>query len=242
MKAHVNTFMIAVAVIVSTLFLSDAVMERYRIDNGISVTGLGSRDFVSDLIIWQSSVSARAANLKEAYSIIEGRKQKVKEYLVKKGVKSQELEISSIDIEKEYQTMYESNGTSYSQFIGYKLTQRIRVESKNVDLVEKVSREISELIDQGIEIITESPLYYYTKLSELKVEMIAQATADAKLRAEHIAEKADARLGDLKNASMGVFQIIGQNTDEDYESGGSFNTSSKNKTATITVRLEYNAE
>lgn len=242
MKAHVNTFMIAVAVIVSTLFLSDAVMERYRIDNGISVTGLGSRDFVSDLIIWQSSVSARAVTLKEAYSIIEGRKQKVREYLVKKGVKSQELEISSIDIEKEFQTMYESNGTSYSQFIGYKLTQRIRVESKNVDLVEKVSREISELIDQGIEIITESPLYYYTKLSELKVEMIAQATADAKLRAEHIAEKADARLGELKNASMGVFQIIGQNTDEDYESGGSFNTSSKNKTATITVRLEYKAE
>lgn len=242
MKAHVNTFMIAVAVIVSTLFLSDAVIERYRIDNGISVTGLGSRDFVSDLIIWQSSVSARAANLKEAYSIIEGRKQKVREYLVNKGVKSQELEISSIDIEKEFQTMYEANGTSYSQFIGYKLTQRIRVESKNVDLVEKVSREISELIDQGIEIITESPLYYYTKLSELKVEMIAQATADAKLRAEHIAEKADARLGELKNASMGVFQIIGQNTDEDYESGGSFNTSSKNKTATITVRLEYKAE
>lgn len=242
MKAHVNTFMIAVAVIVSTLFLSDAVIERYRIDNGISVTGLGRRDFVSDLIIWQSSVSARAANLKEAYSIIESRKQKVKEYLIKKGVKSQELEISSIDIEKEFQTMYEANGTSYSQFIGYKLTQRIRVESKNVDLVEKVSREISELIDQGIEIITESPLYYYTKLSELKVEMIAQATADAKLRAEHIAEKADAQLGKLKKASMGVFQIIGQNTDEDYESGGSFNTSSKNKTATITVRLEYTAE
>ena len=96
-------------------------------DNGISVTGLGSRDFVSDLIIWQSSVSARATNLKEAYTLIENRKKSVKEYLMKKGVKTNELEISSIDIEKEFQTMYEANGTSYSQFIGYKLTQRIRV-------------------------------------------------------------------------------------------------------------------
>lgn len=242
MKAHINTLLIAVAIIVSTLTLSDAIIERYSIDNGISVTGLGSRDFVSDLIIWQSSVSARASNLKEAYALIENRKQSVKEYLVKKGVKSNELEISSIDIEKEFQTMYESNGTSYSQFIGYKLTQRISVESGNVDVVEKISREISELIDQGIEIVTESPLYYYTKLSELKVEMIAQATADAKLRAEKIADKSDATLGSLKKATMGVFQIIGQNTDEDYESGGSFNTSSKNKTATITVRLEYKAE
>ena len=242
MKAHVNTLLIAVAIIVSTITLSDAIITRYSIDNGISVTGLGSRDFVSDLIIWQSSVSARASNLKEAYALIENRKQSVKEYLVKKGVKSNELEISSIDIEKEFQTMYESNGTSYSQFIGYKLTQRISVESGNVDVVEKISREISELIDQGIEIVTESPLYYYTKLSELKVEMIAQATADAKLRAEKIADKSDATLGSLKKATMGVFQIIGQNTDEDYESGGSFNTSSKNKTATITVRLEYEAE
>ena len=242
MKAHVNTLLIAVAIIVSTITLSDAIIKRYSIDNGISVTGLGSRDFVSDLIIWQSSVSARASNLKEAYALIENRKQSVKEYLVKKGVKSNELEISSIDIEKEFQTMYESNGTSYSQFIGYKLTQRISVESGNVDVVEKISREISELIDQGIEIVTESPLYYYTKLSELKVEMIAQATADAKLRAEKIADKSDATLGSLKKATMGVFQIIGQNTDEDYESGGSFNTSSKNKTATITVRLEYKAE
>ena len=242
MKAHVNTLLIAVAIIVSTITLSDAIIKRYSIDNGISVTGLGSRDFVSDLIIWQSSVSARASNLKEAYALIENRKQSVKEYLVKKGVKSNELEISSIDIEKEFQTMYESNGTSYSQFIGYKLTQRISVESGNVDVVEKISREISELIDRGIEIVTESPLYYYTKLSELKVEMIAQATADAKLRAEKIADKSDATLGSLKKATMGVFQIIGQNTDEDYESGGSFNTSSKNKTATITVRLEYKAE
>ena len=242
MKAHVNTLLIALAIIIATSTLSDAIIKRYSIDNGISVTGLGSRDFVSDLIIWQSSVSARASNLKEAYALIENRKQSVKEYLVKKGVKSNELEISSIDIEKEFQTMYESNGTSYSQFVGYKLTQRIRVESGNVDLVEKISREISELIDQGIEIVTESPLYYYTKLSELKVEMIAQATADAKLRAEKIAEKSDSELGSLKHATMGVFQIIGQNTDEDYESGGSFNTSSKNKTATITVRLEYEAE
>jgi len=242
MKDHVNTMLIALAIIISTVTLSDAIIKRYSMDNGISVTGLGSRDFVSDLIIWQSSVSARASNLKEAYALIEQRKQSVKEYLVKKGVKSNELEISSIDIEKEFQTMYESNGTSYSQFIGYKLTQRIRVESGNVDRVEKISREISELIDQGIEIVTESPLYYYTKLSELKVEMIAQATADAKLRAEKIAEKSGSELGSLKQAAMGVFQIIGQNTDEDYESGGSFNTSSKNKTATITVRLEYEAE
>lgn len=242
MKAHVNTVVIAIAIIVSAVSLSNACIKRYAQDNGIMVTGLGSRDFVSDLIIWQSSISARNSNLQEAYSMIGRDRDLVKQYLLSKGIVNAELEISSIDIEKEYQQVYDPNGVSTSQFVGYKLIQTIRIESKHVDLVEKLSREISELIDRGVEIVTEKPLYYYTKLSELKVEMIAQATADAKLRAEKIADKSDASLGKLKNASMGVFQIVGQNTDEDYESGGSFNTSSKNKTATITVRLEYEAE
>jgi hypothetical protein len=55
-----------------------------------------------------------------------------------------------------------------------------------------------------------------------------------------IAKNAHAKLGDLRKASMGVFQIIAQNSSEDYSWGGSFNTYSKHKTATITTRLEYN--
>jgi hypothetical protein len=69
--------------------------------------------------------------------------------------------------------------------------------------------------------------------------MIAAATEDARVRAEQIAENANSSLGRLKTASMGVFQIIGQHSNEDFSWGGSFNTSSKMKTATITVRLEF---
>jgi hypothetical protein len=69
--------------------------------------------------------------------------------------------------------------------------------------------------------------------------MIEAATTDAKERADKIAENAGSSLGELKDAEMGVFQITGQNTSEDYSWGGSFNTSSKKKTANITIRLKY---
>jgi len=69
--------------------------------------------------------------------------------------------------------------------------------------------------------------------------MIENATKDAKERAEKIAINAGSSLGDLKNASMGVIQITAKNSAEDYSWGGSFNTSSKLKTASITIRLEY---
>ena len=69
--------------------------------------------------------------------------------------------------------------------------------------------------------------------------MLAKASADANKRAEIIAENSKANLGDLKKATMGVFQITGQNENEEYSYGGAFNTSSINKTATITVKTEY---
>ena len=102
-----------------------------------------------------------------------------------------------------------------------------------------MSREVTELINSGIEFNSSEPRYYYTKLAELKLEMLAAATADAKSRAERIAKNAGGGLGSLRNAAMGIFQITGQNSNEEYSYGGNFNTSSKNKTASITARLEF---
>ena len=109
-----------------------------------------------------------------------------------------------------------------------------------MEKIENISRQVTELINSGVELYSEQPEYYYTKLAELKLKMIAEATKDAKLRAEKIAENAGAKLGDLKKSEMGVFQIIAQNSSEDYSWGGSFNTSSKKKTANITMKLSYN--
>jgi hypothetical protein len=122
------------------------------------------------------------------------------------------------------------------------LNQTVQIESREVDKVENISREVSELINSGIEFYSNQPQYYYTKLADLKIEMIAQATGDARQRAEKIAENAGSSVGRLKNADMGVFQIVAQNSSEDFSWGGSFNTSAKRKTATITVKLDYETD
>ncbi len=69
--------------------------------------------------------------------------------------------------------------------------------------------------------------------------MLAKASADAKQRAETIAKNSGGGLGKIKKATMGVFQITGKNSNEDYSYGGAFNTSAKNKTAIITTKIEY---
>ena len=150
-----------------------------------------------------------------------------------------EILFSAVQIEREYETVYDDNGNSKSTFIGYKLTQNVKIESKNISLIEKVSREVSTLIDEGVEFYSESPMYYYTKLSDLKLQLIEEATKDGRARAEKIAINGGAKIERLMQGDMGVFQITACNSDEDYPWGGAFNTSSLEKTASITVYLVF---
>jgi len=105
--------------------------------------------------------------------------------------------------------------------------------------IEAVSSKTSELINSGIELASNSVQYTYSELPSLKHSLIESATKDARERAEKIVKQGNGDIGKLKNASMGVFQITGQGSTEEDSYGGINDTYSKNKTARITVRLEY---
>ena len=84
--------------------------------------------------------------------------------------------------------------------------------------------------------------YTYSNFPSLKQSLIEKATQDASERANKIVNTADGAIGKLKSASMGVFQITGQGSTEEDSYGGINDIYSKNKTARITVRLEYGLE
>lgn len=243
MKLHINTLIICIAVILTALISANAFKNRDRTKDIISVTGLGKKDFVSDLIVWSGSFSKINPNLKDAYAALDKDRESIKNYLISKGIKESNIIFSAVNIDKEIDEVYDDAGNKTKTiFIGYRLKQDVQIESAEVDKVEGISRQVSELINSGVEFYSKNPQYYYTKLSELKIEMIAEATKDANIRAMKIAENAGSNIGRLKNADLGVFQIVAQNSSEDFSWGGSFNTSSKRKTATITVKLDYETE
>ncbi|MEA9415584.1 SIMPL domain-containing protein [Flavobacterium sp. PL02] len=239
-KNNLNVIIISLAVIISAYLFSNAFQNRNKSNDTISVTGLGKKDFVSDLIVWSGSFSKKSLTLKEAYASLDSDREKIKNYLASKGIKASEMVFSAINFNKDFDTSHNENGTPKQQvFTGFTLTQSVTIQSKEVNKIEEISRQSSELINSGVEFYSNPPEYYYTKLAELKIKMIAEATKDASSRAKSIAENADASLGKLKKSDMGVFQITGQNSSEDFSYGGSFNTTSKNKTANITVKLVY---
>ena len=157
-----------------------------------------------------------------------------------KGIPAKAVVFDFVNVNKQFAPVYNANGSWAGQrFTGYELRQRFTVESEEVDKVEAVSREMSSLIAQGVSIEAYQPDYYYTRLDDVKLSLIERASADARTRAEKIAANAGAKIGKVRSARMGVFQITGANTNEEFSAGGSFNTSSRQKKARITMRIEY---
>ena len=243
MKNSIGVIIGSIALIIAFFLMGNAYKYKFRATENISVTGSAEKDFVSDQIVWKGNYTRKMMDLKSAYALLKQDELSIKNYLKGKEISDAEMVFSAISIDKEFNNRFDENGRQIgSEFTGYNLKQTVTVDSKNIEKVEKISRQITELIEAGIEFNSSAPAYYYTKLSELKIDLLAKASADAKLRAQTIATNTGSSLGGIRKAAMGVFQITGQNSDEDYSYGGVFNTSSKNKTASITMRVDFAAD
>lgn len=217
---------LGLAAIVCAVVLGRAYTYKFRAQDTIVVTGLGETEFTSDLIVWSGALTAESQDAATGYARIEANKEKVRRYLVEKGVPEEAVVFEFVNVEKLYTPVYNANGNWAGQrFTGYGLRQRFTVESRDVETVERVSREISSLIAQGVSIEAYAPDYYYTQLDDVKMGLIETASADARMRAEKIAANAGTKIGRVASARMGVFQITGANTNEEFSAGGSFNTS-----------------
>ncbi len=233
-------FIFGVAIVVSSWLFSSSWKNTHHTQDIISVKGLAKKDFTSDLIIWEARFNRTAPTIQAAYASMQQDVVTINKYLVSKGVSEKSITFSAINIEKNFNESTDKQGRITRTFAGYTLNQSVKIESSEVEKVEVISREITELINTGLELSSDAPRYYNTKLAEIKLEMLAEATKDAKARAEKISENAGNKLGSLRKANMGIFQITGRNTDEEYSYGGAFNTTSREKTASITVDLDFN--
>lgn len=234
---------VCIALIIAVFILGKSYNYKHKQTEIISVTGAADTNFVSDLSVWSGSFARSSFNLQEAYAQLKNDETVVMNYLQGKGLSKTEMTTSSISTEKLFDYTYDESGRQTgSVFKGYKLSESVNIESKDLVKIDKISREITELIQQGVELTSSSPNYYYTKLGDLKIGLLAKASEDGTKRAETIAKNSNAHIGSLRKATMGVFQITGQNENEDFSFGGAFNTKNINKTATITVKMDFAAE
>jgi hypothetical protein len=208
----VAALILAVGLLASVSVATYGFVKSRTQANTITVTGSAKKQIRSDYVTWKGSFSRQSKSLSEAYSKLQGDLAIVKEYLNKKGISEDDYTISSINTQVNYALL--PNGYMSSEVDSYRLSQEIDLRSGDVDGITKISRESTSLIQDGVQFQSYPPMYFYTKIADLKVDMLALATKDAKDRAQKIAENAGAKLGKLKTAKMGVFQITPINSNE----------------------------
>lgn len=228
---------IATATIIASLIFSQGAMRVIRFNREvISVTGSADQKINSDYMVWKLNFSKRSPRLTEAFVLLKADLKTVKDYLTAKGLKDSELITAPISTEILYKKNEKGNNTN--EIERYLLSQEVEVRSYDVERVTQISREATELIDKGVELVSNAPEYFYTKLAELKIVMLREATQDAKKRAEEIASSSGNKIGAIRSARMGVFQITPVNSYE-VSDWGTNDTSSLEKRVTAVVKAEF---
>lgn len=203
---------------------------------GLGADDGGNKQITSDYVVWRASFTVRDPDLAKGYKRLAADLDKVKKYLFAKGIAEKELVIPQVATEQLYKK--DEHGNDTNEFMDNRLTQLVEVRSEDVSKITQVSREVTELIDQGVQLNSGTPEYLYRKLDELKLEMLAEATENAKLRAENMAKATGNKIGAIRSARMGVFQITPINSNEvsDY---GVNDTSSLDKKVTAVVSASF---
>jgi hypothetical protein len=253
---QVGGFFFALANVICVAILAWAWLSVRLEPKTLDVKGSAKKAITSDTISWTGTITTHDPDLVKAYDKLKADADRVAEFLKKGGVTEKEATFSSISTQKVMAKeiipgvappgglaagaplpppeIVASNKVEF-----YVLTQYVTIESHDMPKVAGMARAVTSLIKDGVEIESSAPAYTYSKLSELKIDMLADATRDATNRATQIVANANGRLGRLVEAKMGVMQINPKGVTGVSDTGNNDTSSlEKDILAVVSVKFE----
>ena len=217
--------------IIIAAFVWGAFFISARNEQSIRVVGQGVKTVTSDIIKWNITINrdTNVAYRSEGPSWIQEDLIKIKKYLADNGIEEKDILVEPVNS----YANYGNNGIT-----GYSFNQRIEVRSNDIDKIEKIALDSKALAKKDIYLHYSDLEYFVSNLPELKADMLALATADAKARAEEIAKSSGNKICSLLSAKTGVFQIR-KPLSMDVSDYGVYNTSSKEKEIAVTVNATF---
>jgi hypothetical protein len=203
----------------------------------VNVTGSARKNVRSDLVVWRANFSVDAPTLLEAQQKLRADHAKVAVFFSTRGIEG--FAASPVQIrEITARHRNEEEDTTTTVRVGYRLSQTLEVRSPGVEQLPKLASDSSELLEQGVAFMSEGFEFIYTKAGDAKIEMMAEATKDARARAVQIAQQGGGAIKELRSARMGVVQINPLYSGATSWEGNN-DTSSLEKTITATVAATF---
>jgi uncharacterized protein len=220
--------LIAIAFVIGSFAIGHGIRDKNRNDV-ISVTGSAKKRITSDYVVWNLFVTSEQSSAQTAARELARWTTRIRSFLTQAGVEPGELSIDPISTE---------TVSRKGKVVSFRLTRGFEIRSPRVRNVTDVANRSSELLAQGIPLQADPLQYVYTKLTSLRPTLLAQATKDARSRADVIVDATGSHLGKLRRVSVGVFQITSPNSTEvqDY---GIYDTSTLEKDVTAVVNVTF---
>lgn len=233
---------LATGCIVSTHMAMKTLRDIKIDERMVSVKGYAEKPVVSDRASWQLTYGVREDSFQDAQKKIKESARIVRNFLIAKGVSQNAIKERPSRQAIIYKKIPSSQGSVSSNEIEfYEIDHSLEIDMDDVELARKVTASITDLASEGIRIRSNDVRYFYSKLDDLKMDLLKMATANALVRAKIFAQSTGARVGGLKEAKQGVFQVTPEFSTNvsDY---GILDSSSINKMGKLTVSLAFNVE
>lgn len=224
---------VGASLLVTGLVFSWAFVAARGTEDTISVTGSAKVEVKADQAKW--TIEAYRLVLQEGlnggYSQVAADVAAVRSYLINQGVPAEAITTNTITADQDWSSG--SNGPTR-----YRVHQDVTVSSNDVEKIQSLAQGVATLVGRGYSISPRQPEFYVSNLPELRVSLLGQAVADAKVRAQEIAKSGGSSVGKIKSASSGVVQVMAPNSTnvEDY---GSYDTSTIEKEVSVTARATF---
>lgn len=184
----------------------------------MTVKGIAERDVISDLAIWEINYREIGNDLPTLDAQIQRDYENTVKFLKQQGFRAEEIERSSFKIEDRLANLYLQNQQNAGNTSRYIVTAGVRIRSTNVNLVRKTAQTIDQLLQQGVPVafdaslVNPNPSYYFTKLDDIRPQMMSEATKSAFLVAKQFAHDSYSKLDGIQRANQGIFQIMSRDT------------------------------
>ena len=207
-------------------------VQSRQSETSLRVVGYASKQFESDLVKWNLTLQRNSSPdaLKDGYSRMSSDVNAFKSYLVSKGIPEKDINIQPIN-------SFPTND-NYGNLTSYSITQNVFLLSSDIPKVEQIALDPSFFADRSILLQNSNLSYLYSKLPDLKKQLLSEATKDAVSRAQEISGSAKTKLGKMREARAGVFQIT-EPYSTDVTDYGIYNTGTRSKSISVTLTAVF---
>jgi hypothetical protein len=208
---------IGFAIIVMGFALRSGIVAFKDMDRSVTVKGLAEKEVKADKVTWPLVYKELGNDPAEMYDLLTQKNKKVLAFLKSAGIKESDISVNPPVISDRQADNYSNEIMNYR----YKATSVITVTSTEVDKVRTLMRRQSELMKQGIALVTEEysgngVVYEFTGLNKVKPDMIEEATKNARKTAQKFADDSGSSLGEIRNAQQGQFSIEDRDANTPY--------------------------